>query len=156
GRGPVRRGAAARGADAPARRRRAPAPARRRGTRRCRGVVVASRRRAAGDHLPERARRMTDLAVIAPDPAFGGGGRALSESLLRAAEEVEREPELHFLRNRRLRAADVRGRSVPQLVPGFDAANVVASAAMIAPRVRNARALFVCTTVASYGYAAVL
>jgi glycosyltransferase involved in cell wall biosynthesis len=99
---------------------------------------------------------MTDLAVISPDPAFGGGGRALTEALLRAAEDVGREPELHFLRNRRLAAADVSGRSVPQLVPGFDAANVVASAAMMAPGVRHARTLFVCATVASYGAAAVL
>jgi glycosyltransferase involved in cell wall biosynthesis len=99
---------------------------------------------------------VTDLAVIAPDPAFGGGGRALTEALLDAAAELGREPELHFLRNRRLPAAGVGGRAVPQLVPGFDAANVLAAAGMIAPRVRDARALFVCTTVASYGYAAVL
>jgi glycosyltransferase involved in cell wall biosynthesis len=104
---------------------------------------------------------MRDLAIISPDPAFGGGGRALTEALWRAAEELGREPELHYLRNRRLRrsvpgATGLRGRGVPQVLPAFDAANVLAAAAMIAPRARTATARFVCTTVASYGYAAVL
>ena len=35
---------------------------------------------------------MRDLAIVAPDPGFGGGGRALTEALWRAAEEVGREP----------------------------------------------------------------
>jgi glycosyltransferase involved in cell wall biosynthesis len=104
---------------------------------------------------------MRDFAIIAPDPAFGGGGRALTEALWRAAEELGREPELHFLRNRRLppssaTATEIRGRGVPQVLPGFDAANVIAAAALIAPRARAANARFVCATVASYGYAAVL
>jgi glycosyltransferase involved in cell wall biosynthesis len=104
---------------------------------------------------------MTDFAIIAPDPAFGGGGRALTEALWSAAEDLGREPELHFLRNRRLSRSSapvlaIRGRGVPQVLPGFDAANVLAAAAVMAPRARNANARFVCTTVASYGYAAVL
>lgn len=104
---------------------------------------------------------MSDFAIIGSDPAFGGGVRALTEALWHAAEELGREPELHFLRNRRLRrrgapAMELRGRGVPQVLPSFDAANVLVAAAMIAPRVRAANTRFVCAGAASYGYGAVL
>ena len=49
---------------------------------------------------------MRDLAIVAPDPGFGGGGRALTEALWRAAEELGREPRLHFLRNRRVPSSE--------------------------------------------------
>ncbi len=103
---------------------------------------------------------MSDLAIVAPDPGFGGGGRALTEALWRAAEELGREPELHFLRYRRLPPGRdgvfSRRRSVPQLVPGLNAVNVLTAATLIAPRIRRARSCFVSTTVGSHGYAAVL
>jgi glycosyltransferase involved in cell wall biosynthesis len=104
---------------------------------------------------------MGDFAIICSDPAFGGGGRALTEALWRAAEEIGREPDLNFLRNRRVRrlgapGAELGGRGVPQVLPPFDAANVLAAAAMMAPRVRTANTRFVCATAASYGYSAVL
>jgi glycosyltransferase involved in cell wall biosynthesis len=104
---------------------------------------------------------MADLAIVAPDPSFGGGGRALTEALWHAAENLGRDPELHFLRHRNLQTSRaeemfLRGRSVPQVAPGLDAVNVLAAAALIAPRARRARACFVATTVASYGYGAVL
>ncbi len=50
----------------------------------------------------------------------------------------------------------LRGRSVPQLLRGLDAANVAGAAAVIAPRLRAARSRFVCSAVASNGLAAVL
>ena len=40
---------------------------------------------------------MRDFAIIAPDPAFGGGGRALTEALWSAAEDLGREPDLRDL-----------------------------------------------------------
>jgi glycosyltransferase involved in cell wall biosynthesis len=102
---------------------------------------------------------MTDLAVLGQDPGFGGGTLAMTESFLRAAESLGRRPELQYLRYRALddrRDSALRGRSVPQLLRGLDAANVAGAAAVIAPRVRAARSRFVCAAVASNGLAAVL
>ena len=104
---------------------------------------------------------MTDLAVLGQDPGFGGGTLAMTESFWRAAESLGRRPELQYLRYRALderrdSGSMLRGRSVPQLLRGFDAANVAGAAAVIAPRLRAARSRFVCSAVASNGLAAVL
>ncbi len=102
---------------------------------------------------------MDDLAIIGQDPAFGGGARAQTEALWRAAEELGRDPTLHYLRYPRLAPPGdtcLRGTSVAPLLPGLDAANVLAAAARTAPRVRSARTRFVCAAVASHGYGAVL
>jgi glycosyltransferase involved in cell wall biosynthesis len=104
---------------------------------------------------------MTDLAVLGQDPGFGGGALAMMESLWRAAVDLDRRPELQYLRYRSLderrdSGTVVRGRSVPQLLRGLDAANVAGAACAIAPRLRAARSRFVCAAVASNGLAAVL
>ena len=104
---------------------------------------------------------MSDFAIVASDPAFGGGGRALTEALWHAARELEREPELHFLRYRRLHTSApeeifTRRRSVPQVLPALNALNVLTAATLIAPRIRRARSCFVSAAVASHGYGAAL
>jgi glycosyltransferase involved in cell wall biosynthesis len=102
---------------------------------------------------------MTDLAVLGQDPGFGGGTLAMTQSFWRAAESLGRRPELQYLRYHALddrRDSALRGRSVPQLLRGLDAANVAGAAAVIAPRLRAARSRFVCAAVASNGLAAVL
>jgi glycosyltransferase involved in cell wall biosynthesis len=100
-----------------------------------------------------------DLAIVASDPGFGGGGRALTVALARAAEELGREPELHYLHYRRLPAARdglPPGRAVPQVLPDVDAVNVLAAGAVIARRTRGARTCFVSAAVASHGCGAAL
>src|SRR5262249_33313147 len=124
------------------------------------GVVVVTRRLGRGGDPPERRRGMTDLALLGQDPGFGGGVLAMMESLWRAAEDLGRRPELEYLRyrsldDRRDAGTVLRGRSVPQLLRGLDAANVAGAACAIAPRLRTARSRFVCTAVASNGLAAV-
>jgi glycosyltransferase involved in cell wall biosynthesis len=103
---------------------------------------------------------MADLAIVGSDPDFGGGGRALTETLWHAAVELGREPELHFLHYRRLPTALpgplVPRRSVPQVVPGLDFVNVIAAGAVIAARVRGARTRFVSAAVAPHGLGAAL
>jgi glycosyltransferase involved in cell wall biosynthesis len=103
---------------------------------------------------------MTDLAILGQDPGFAGGVRAQIEALWRAAVAVGRDPELHYLRYRRLDGARagtlLRGRSVSPTVPGFDIANVLSSSVRIALRTRDARTRFVCAAVASQGFAGVL
>jgi len=106
---------------------------------------------------------MRDLAIVATDPAFGGGGRALTEALWRAAEEVGREPELHFLRNPRLPGDDddpvfTRSRAVRSWLPlpDMEAYKLWLAAPRVADRLRRAKTCFVCAPAASYGYAAVL
>ena len=106
---------------------------------------------------------MTDLAIIGPDPAFGGGGRALTEALWRAAAEIGHEPELHFLRNDRMPAAEqdpvfTRRQEVrsPLPVPDAEPYKLMLAATRIGKRVSGAGACFVCAPTASYGYGAVL
>ncbi len=106
---------------------------------------------------------MPDLAIVAPDPGFGGGGRALTEALWRAAEEVGREPRLHFLRNPRLPGADddpvfTRVRPVRSWLPlpDLEAYKLWLAAPRVADRLRRAKTCFVCAPAASYGYGAVL
>jgi glycosyltransferase involved in cell wall biosynthesis len=106
---------------------------------------------------------MRDLAIVAPDPGFGGGGRALTEALWRAAEEVGREPQLHFLRNPRLPGDDddpvfTRSRPVRSWLPlpDLEAYKLWLAAPRVADRLRRAKTCFVCAPAASYGYGAAL
>jgi glycosyltransferase involved in cell wall biosynthesis len=106
---------------------------------------------------------MRDFAIVAPDPGFAGGGRALTEALWRAVEGIGREPELHFLRNPRLPGSDddpvfTRTRVVrsPLPFPDLVAYKLWVTAPRIADRLRNVRACFVCAAVAPYGYGAAL
>jgi len=106
---------------------------------------------------------MRDLAIVAADPGFGGGGRAFTETLWHAAREIGREPELHFLRNPSLPDTDddpvftrrrVAHSGLP--LPDLLSYKVWLSAPRVADRLRKARACFVCAPVASYGYPAAL
>ncbi|MGE5272292.1 MAG: glycosyltransferase family 4 protein [Verrucomicrobiota bacterium] len=86
---------------------------------------------------------MPDLAVLGPDPAFGGGGAALVQAFLAAATSLDRTPELHHGR--------MPSRSRP-----FDAANQVAFGRKVAPLIASARDVWVVATSASTGYGAAL
>ena len=102
---------------------------------------------------------MPDVALIGQDPGFGGGAQTLMEALWRAAEQLGREPELHYLRHRALdgrEGSPLRGHGVGPRVPGLDAANILAASVRIARRVQPARARFVCAAVPAHGYGAVL
>jgi glycosyltransferase involved in cell wall biosynthesis len=103
---------------------------------------------------------VTDLAIIGQDPGFAGGALAQTQALWQAACSLGREPELHFLRFRRLdesrRSAGLQGRGVSPLVPDVEIVNVLEAAALIARRVRAARARFVCAASAANGFGAVL
>src|SRR5690349_20284021 len=106
---------------------------------------------------------MRDFAIVAADPGFGGGGRALTEALWHAAAGIGREPELHFLRNPRLPATDedpvfTKTRVVRNTLPFPDMTSykLWLAAPRIADRLRKSRSCFVCAPVASYGYGAAL
>ena len=86
---------------------------------------------------------MTDLAVLGPDPAFGGGGAAQVEAFLAAARALGRTPELHH------------GRMPSRLRP-VDALNQIAVGRKVAERLRDARDVWVVATSASTGYGAAL
>ena len=103
---------------------------------------------------------MVDLAILGQDPGFAGGILAQTEALWRGAVALGREPELHYLRYRRLDRSRgrslLRGRDVPPVAPGVDIVNVLAAATVIGRRVRDAPTRFVCTATASSGFGAVL
>jgi glycosyltransferase involved in cell wall biosynthesis len=103
---------------------------------------------------------VADLAIVGQDPGFAGGVLAQTEAIWQAARSLDREPELHYLRYRRLDAsrcdAGLDGRAVRPLVPGVEVLNVLAAAAVIAPRIRGVRTRFVCAASASNGFGAVL
>jgi len=101
---------------------------------------------------------VTDLAILGPDPRFGGGGRAQTEAFWRAALELGREPRLYALGYRGLAGRDagslLEAELVHALVPGLDGLNQLAAGLRLAPRVRAAGSLWVVSPVASHGYAA--
>jgi glycosyltransferase involved in cell wall biosynthesis len=103
---------------------------------------------------------VVDLAIVGQDPGFAGGVLAQTETLWNAAVSVGRDPELHYLRYRRLdnarRGAALHGRAVSPIVPDLELANVLAAATVVANRIRSARARFVCAATASSGFGAVL
>jgi glycosyltransferase involved in cell wall biosynthesis len=86
---------------------------------------------------------VTDIAVLGPDPGFGGGGAAQLQAFLAAATALGRTTEVHH------------GRMPSRLRP-VDAANQVAFGRRLAPRLRDAHDLWVVATSASNGYAAAL
>jgi glycosyltransferase involved in cell wall biosynthesis len=103
---------------------------------------------------------VTDLAVVGMDPRFGGGARAHMEAFWQAAVELGREPELLYWAHPTL-----AGRSPGELLPAqgvpvphrrMDAGNQLAAARALAPRLRDARSVWVVGTLAPYGYAAAL
>ena len=103
---------------------------------------------------------MADLAILGQDPGFAGGIMAQTEALWNAAVSLGRDPELHYLRYRRLdgprRGAALHGRGLSPVVPDVEIVNVLAAAALVARRTRQARSRFVCAAVASNGFGAVL
>ena len=84
---------------------------------------------------------MSDLAVVAMDPRFGGGGRAQLDAFLEAARDLGRTPVLH------------NGRMPSRLRP-VDSVNQAVAGVRIAPLLRDARSVWVVATSASNGWAA--
>ena len=97
---------------------------------------------------------MTDLAVVTMDPRFGGGLHVQTEAFLRAARELGRRPELHYFAHPTLAPLEHETRGVPAPFRRFDAGNQIAAGARIAPRLRDARSVWVVSTLAPYGYPA--
>jgi glycosyltransferase involved in cell wall biosynthesis len=102
---------------------------------------------------------VTDLAVVGTDPRFRGGALAQMEAFWRAATELGREPSFHHLAHPSL--VDVPLDDSPLATPGLkapfrriDAANQLAAGVRLAPRVRDARSVWVVSTTAAHGYAA--
>jgi len=86
---------------------------------------------------------VSDLAVLGPDPAFGGGGAAQLDAFLAAAAELGRTAEVHHVR-------------MPSRFRPVDAANQVSFGRKVAERLHDARDVWVVATSASNGYGAVL
>ncbi|HEY7690840.1 MAG TPA: glycosyltransferase family 4 protein [Gaiellaceae bacterium] len=86
---------------------------------------------------------MADLAVLGPDPAFGGGGAAQLEAFLEAVAALGRTAEVHHV-------------PMPSRRRPVDAANQVAFGRKVAPLLRDAREVWVVATSASNGYGAAL
>jgi glycosyltransferase involved in cell wall biosynthesis len=101
---------------------------------------------------------MIDLAVVAPDPRFGGGGRYQTEAFWNASTALGRRPHLLSLGYRALADRDagsvLNGDRFVELVRGADGINQLIAARRIAPRLAAARAVWVVAPVASHGYAA--
>jgi glycosyltransferase involved in cell wall biosynthesis len=86
---------------------------------------------------------VTDIAVLGPDPGFGGGGAAQVQAFLAAARALGRTPEL------------LHG-AMPSRLRPVDALNQVSFGRAVAGRVRDARDVWVVATSASSGYGAAL
>lgn len=91
--------------------------------------------------------RPVDLAVAAPDPAFGGGGRAQTEAFSAAAAELGRSPSVVYPPHPAL-----AGRRFS--LDRIEAVRQARAAAQLAPVLRGARDAWVVSTVAVHGGAA--
>jgi glycosyltransferase involved in cell wall biosynthesis len=90
---------------------------------------------------------MSDLVVVAPDPAFGGGVVAQTEAFLDGARALGREPVLVYdphpaLAGRRL------------TVDRLEAVRQLRAARRLAPQLEGARSLWVTAPLAMHGFAA--
>jgi D-inositol-3-phosphate glycosyltransferase len=102
---------------------------------------------------------VTDLAVLGADPRFAGGALAQMEAFWRAAVELGREPSFDYLAHPSFAGAPVDGSPLngPGLKAPFgriDAANQLAAGIRLAPRLQAARSVWVVSTTAAHGYAA--
>ncbi len=110
-----------------------------------------------------------DLAVVGQDPRFGGGFRSFATTFWDAAVGLGRQPHLFYLsrahalslgppraawRPREETQAPFAGTAFPSLLPELDAVNQLAGARRIAPRLREARSVWVVAASAPYGAAA--
>jgi glycosyltransferase involved in cell wall biosynthesis len=103
--------------------------------------------------------RATDLAIVGADPRFGGGALAQMEAFWRATVELGREPEFHYLAHPSLAGVSLDGSPLDQ--PGskaplgrFDAGNQLLGGIRLAGRLHDARSIWVVSTTAAHGYAA--
>ena len=104
---------------------------------------------------------MTDLAVVGQDPRYGGGPLSHMEAFVRAAAALGRTPEFFYVAHPSLAhvaldgsALDVPGTRAP--VSRVEAARLVLGSRRLAPRLRDARSLWVVAAAAPHGYAAPL
>jgi len=90
---------------------------------------------------------VTDLAVVGPDPRFGGGGSAQVEAFLAGARELGRSPEL-------LSAAHPTFDGTRLTVDRVEALRQLRGARRLAPRLKGATSVWVASPIATHGLAA--
>jgi glycosyltransferase involved in cell wall biosynthesis len=92
---------------------------------------------------------MSDLAVVAQDPEFGGGARAHLDAFVSAAHELGRDPDVMYVPHPTLRP-DLRASPLDRV----ETLRVLHGSRALVPRVRQARDVWVVATVAYHGIAA--
>ncbi len=90
---------------------------------------------------------MIDLAVVGPDPRFGGGGAALVDAFLTGARGLGRSPELFFAPH-----PTFDGRKLT--VDRVEAVRQLRWGQHLAPRLRHATSVWVAAPLATHGLAA--
>jgi glycosyltransferase involved in cell wall biosynthesis len=102
---------------------------------------------------------VSDLAIVGADPRFGGGALAQMEAFWRVAVELGREPAFHYLAHPSLAHVSLDGSPLDQpglraLLGRLDAGNQFLGGIRLAPRLHAARSVWVVSTTATHGYAA--
>lgn len=99
-----------------------------------------------------------DLCILSQDPRFGGGALAQLEAFWVGAVELGRQPEIAFARRppleHDLSRSPLRGRGAQVRFARVDAIGVPLAARQIRQPARDARSLWVVSTVAYHGAAA--
>lgn len=90
---------------------------------------------------------MTDLAVVGPDPRFGGGGSAQVEAFLAGASELGRSPELFS-------APHPTFNGTKLTVDRVEALRQLRWGRRLAPRLKAATSIWVASPIATHGLAA--
>jgi glycosyltransferase involved in cell wall biosynthesis len=94
---------------------------------------------------------MSDLAVLGPDPRFGGGSAAHTRALIDSLESLGLDAEFLFVPHPAL----ARGR-VPLSADRIEAIRIVRGSRALVTRVRAAKRCWVAGPLATHGYAAAL
>jgi len=102
---------------------------------------------------------VSDLALLAMDPRFGGGVRALTEAFWHAAVGLGRSPELHYVAHPSLAGRQLG--DTPLAAPGLraplgrlDSGNQLLAGYRFAGSMRDARSVWVVAATAPYGFGA--
>jgi glycosyltransferase involved in cell wall biosynthesis len=100
-----------------------------------------------------------DLAVLGVDPRFRGGALAQMEAFWNGAVALGRRPSFHYALHPGLAGVSVEGSpldlpGVPSAFRWFDAGNQTLAGGWLAPELTDARELWVVSTSATHGYAA--
>jgi glycosyltransferase involved in cell wall biosynthesis len=98
--------------------------------------------------------RPVDVAVVAADPWFGGGGRRMTEAFVQAVLGLGRRPHLLYLARGGTAATSADATPYAAVLPQLDSASQLLGGLRMTDAVRRSASVWVVAPAAHFGYAA--